>query len=526
MANFRDLESMRAATAAAKAAAEKNRPLSKRDIIIGGPQIRYRSYERASDAETDSSVDAQRRHNDQRGAEHQWTRIEEDYVDNNRPASWRAKPGSREEYERLLRDMADDPGDVLVFFEMARSGRDMEVYVKLRKFCERNGPHFLQVGKSLYDVRDPTDKQALYNLASQAEGGSDAISRAVSPAMEDEAELGRPHATPPFGYIRGPRPSKKTPPNQKFDDDTTGRDWCPADVVREIFATYHSAGSMVKLAEKYNRLGIPTPRRYGALLSGDPERIKKTDGHYWAHKTFRHILGNPHYVGVRMRKGLIASEEANWEPLIDRGVFDAVQRRKNELARTGTVPSRAKTLLTYLAVCSCGNRELFHHTNKGVYMCRAGDASIPRALADDYVEKNVFRFFDMPGVAERFQPDDSEERKVAASRAAKIREDLDGWRKIAQNPLRTDYGLADYNEYAEKVLPELGRLEKEAARTEISPTVQKMLGGGAEARWKKLTLPQQRDVLSLCWRIEIHPVGKGRGGSVPVENRVTMTAIF
>lgn len=528
MKSFLDLESMRTA----KAAAELNRPLTKRDIIIGGPEIRYRTYERVSDADgEDASITQQRTSNDKRAGEHGWTRIEgtdgRPYEDNDRPASHRAKEGSRERYEQLKIDIAEDPGNVLVFFEMARGGRDMEVYANLRYFCVNNGPYFWFVGTTLYDVRDASDVQTLNNLASQAEGGSDNISRAVSPAMEQRAELGHPHATPPFGYVRGPRPSKKVPPNQKFDDDMTDRDWCPADVVREIFATYNAAESMLALAAKYNRLGIPTPRRYGALQSEDPERIKKTDGHYWAHKTFRHILSNVHYIGVRVRKGVLANEEANWEPLIDKEVFFAVQRRKAELARTGTAPSKAKTLLTYLAHCSCGSREVFHHTNKGVYMCRQGDASIPRELADKYVEKNVIDFFDTPGIAELFRPDDSEEQVIAEEKAARIREELDGWRKVAQNPLRTDFGLADYNAYAEKVLPELQRLEKVATPTQISPMVQAMIGGKARETWeKKLTMPQRRELLNMYWRIQIHPVGKGRGKSVPVEDRVTMTLTF
>lgn len=525
MGTYLDLESMRAATAAA----ELNRPATKRDILRNGPKIRYRSYERASSAKDgkETSVTVQRKKNDLHAQENEWTRIPGDYVDNDRPASRRARAGSRERYEQLLVDIAEDPGDVLVFFEFARSSRDMAVYLKLRDFCTDNGPYFWYVGTTLYDVRDPSDRQTLNNLASQAEGGSENIGRAVRPAMEEEAEKGCPHATPPFGYKRGPRPSKKLPPNQVFDDDMTGRDWCPADVVREIFATYHSGESLLKLAEKYNRLGIPTPRRYGALLSGDPERIANTDGHEWAHKNFRHILSNPHYIGIRMRKGVIATEEALWSPLIDRDVFFAVQRRKVDLARTGAVPSRAKTLLTYLAVCACGKREVFNHAKKGLYMCRAGDASVPQALADKYVEESVIAFFDQPGVAERFQPDDSEDRKVAAEKAAKIREDLEGWRKVAQNPLRTDYGLADYNAYAEIMLPELHKLEREATHIEAPPALQKMLGGGgAGGRWGGLTLQQKREVLNLCWRIEIHSVGKGGHLRVPIEDRVTMTAIF
>jgi DNA invertase Pin-like site-specific DNA recombinase len=521
---FLDLESMRATRAEAK----RNRPLTKRDILTKGSAIRYRSYERVSSAKSgeETSITVQRVVNDDRAGENEWSRIDGDYADNDRPASRRAREGSRERYEQLLLDIAEDPGHVLVFFEMARGTRDMEVYLRLRNFCEDNGPYFWFVGTTLYDVRDGSDKQALNNLASQAEGGSDKIADAVTPVLESEARMGRPHATPPFGYIRGPRPSKRTPPNQKFDDDRTGRDWCPADIVREIFATYHSAGSMMKLAEKYNRLGIPTPRRYGALRSEDPERIAKTDNHYWSHQTFRHILKNVHYIGVRMHNDVLVNEDANWEPLIDQEVFFAVQRRLGELSRTGAAPAKAKTLLTYLAVCCCGNRELFHHTTKGVYMCRAGDASIPRVLADKYVEESVIKFFDTPGVAELFLSDDSEERKIAADKATKIRKDLDGWRRIAQDPLRTDYGLADYNAYAETVLPELQRLEKEAVRTEASPMVRHMLGGGARAKWKGLTLQQKRELLGMFWRIEIRPVGKGRGRSVPVEDRVTLTPIF
>jgi site-specific DNA recombinase len=521
--HYLDLDSMRAA----RAAALQDRPLTKRDITIGGPEIRYRSYERVSDADTNTSITQQRVSSDKHAGDHGWTRIPGEYADNDRPASRRARKGSRERYEQLLQDIAEDPGHVLVFFEMARGSRDMAVYIKLRDFCTENGPYFWYVGTSLYDVRDASDRQTLNNLASQAEGGSDNISRAVSPAMGQRAEMGRPHAGVPFGYRRlyDSSTANREPIGQEFDDDMTGRDWCPADIVREIFDTYHSAGSLITLADKYNQRGIPCPLRYAALRSGNPERIAKTEHLRWTQRGFRFILKNAHYVGVRMHKGVLASEETMWKPLVDREVFFAVQRRRAELARTGSVPTRAQTLLTCLASCFCGEN-VFHHPTKGVYLCERGNASVPRALADEHVEESVIGFFETPGVAERVQPDDSEERRVAADRAAKIREDLDGWRKVAQNPLRTDYGLADYNAYAETVLPELQRLEKEATRTEISPTVQKMLGSDPRASWEDLSLPQKRELLSMFWRIEIHPVGKGRGKSVPVDKRVTMTLIF
>lgn len=521
---FTSLDDMRA-TADTAAASH----ITKRDIFIGGSWIQYRSYERASadPRGSETSCTVQNRRNKERGLANGWTRLGDDYIDNDKPASRRAKPGSRKNYERLIEDLRRDPGHVLVFFEMARGSRDLRVYLELRDLCEANGPYFWQVGESLYDVRDPGDRQALNQLASQAEGGTDNISRAVLGGMEQQVVRGRPHGQTLFGYRRVYHKATHDLIAQEIDDEIREGGWSPAGVVKEIFRDYRSGVPMTTIVNGLNERGVPTPRRLSALRSEDPQRIAKAAHLKWHSTMVFNILKNPHYIGIRMHRRILKNENAIWEGLVTQEDFFAVQERIKKRGLKFERPTKAQSLLTCLAECVCGE-EVVHQSWKGkrpdVYRCRTGDSTVPRLLADAAVRAFVTSWLSDPAVIQRVTLNDSDEAKEAARRAEQLRAQLAGWKEDAMNPDREDVTREDYSRMAAQLMPKIREAEAKATRP-IPDLLARTSGPDAHAKWDALPLAERRELLRLCVKVVLIPVGRGNR-TTPIEKRIRFEPLF
>lgn len=525
MSFYTSFEDMRAASAEGLAS-----KITKRDIIVGGPAIKYRSYERASadPKASEASVTVQNRANKRRGEENGWSRLGGDYVDNDKPASKRAKPGSRKNYERLIEDLRAEPGHVLMLFEMARGTRDMQVYLELRSLCERNGPYFWQVGGGLYDVREPGDRQALNNLASQAEGGSDNISRAVRAGMEEQRERGRPHGQTLFGYRRTHHKATHQVIAQEPDFELREGGWSPAGIVQEIFSAYKNRVPMANLVADLNERGVLTPRQVSALRSEDEKRIARARDSKWHSTMIFNILKNGHYLGMRFHRRQLVNENAMWKGIVEPETFFAVQVRLKERGYKYERPTQAQTLLTCLAKCSCGEQAVFQswkdNPRPPVYRCRTGDASVPAGKADAFIREVVTGWASDPAVIQRITLNDSDEARQAAGLAEKYRTELARWKAHAKDPSRDDVTLEDYNDVAAVLLPQIQAAEKKATRA-VPDILADAVGPDAEAKWDSMSLTAKREFLKMAFEIVVLPVGRGNRRT-PINERMRVTPLF
>jgi DNA invertase Pin-like site-specific DNA recombinase len=501
----------------------------KQRILLGGKAIRVRKYSRASHdpGGSQSSVGTQDRRSDGKIQQRSWSLIDS-YCDNNRPASRRARKLGRPDYERMLEDIAADPGDVIVMFEIARGSRDLAVYVNLRDTCFENGPYYWMVGENLFDVRDRQDRQTLNNLASQAEGGSDATAEAVLAGLETQALEGRPHGPTPFGYLRLYKDSNGKYDRQVFDESDCGG-WTPADVVRGIFAGFLAGVPILHIVFWLNEMGVPTPRTYGAIQRGDRERAKKWEKTRWRDTCIHNILGNISYVGARLHKGTLTKENC-WPALIDEDTFFAAGQKLGRQRHLKFRPASAQSLLTCLARCQCGDEmvsQSFTETctnRQRAYRCRKGDSAVPADAADQYVEYVVMGWFTDPSTADLLRRDDSGEKAAAQAKADRLREELASWKRLAMDAARHDVQLDDYNEMHKKMWPRI--CEAETLATQGLPrAVKEMAGPGAVGKWRSKTLAEQRELLREAARIVVFPAGRGCRNA-RIQDRVQIAKAF
>lgn len=497
-------------------------------ILRGGADVRCRDYSRASHdpKATQTSVDTQRRRNGETRDKYGWTSIGR-YRDNNSPASKRArKAGSRPDYERMLEDIRRDPGDVLILFEMARSARDMSVYITIRDLCIEQGPYYWYVGNTLYDVRDRNDKQQLNDMASRAEGGSDAIAEAVRAGLESQAIDGRPHGSTPFGYRRTKNQvtgkfEKQVPDERKQDGG-----WTPAGIVRGIYADYLDGVRVEIIAARLNERGIPCPRLWAAKEAGDKKRQARWEsGNGWTEGGIYNLLRNISYVAVRMYEGAKMAE-CLWEPLISDDVYFPAMEKMEKASFKGIRASRAQTLLTCLPTCARCGLDVRHQKARGratydTYRCRKGCASVPAMEADAYVGRHVTAYLmesnairELEGRAENSAEFAEAQAKIAAWKAElarwATRANSDDWPEV------TDQHLEDAHA---RLMPKI-REAQTIKPTGVPAAVRRLVGPGARKRWEGMSLADQRDCLRWLVKITVHPAGKGRWNVKPLEERI------
>jgi hypothetical protein len=129
-----------------------------------------------------------------------------------------------------------------------------------------------------------------------------------------------------------------------------------ADRVRWIFQRYLELGSIGRLLEEMNRLGIWT--KVQTLANG-----KRRGGVAYGVGALAYLLKNPCYVGEIRHRGQIHAAEH--EPIVDRATFDAVQASFNANVVARRVVSKASPfLLQGLLYDSAGNRMTPSHSRK------------------------------------------------------------------------------------------------------------------------------------------------------------------
>jgi DNA invertase Pin-like site-specific DNA recombinase len=135
--------------------------------------------------------------------------------------------------------------------------------------------------------------------------------------------------------------------------------------------------------------------------------VTTTTGRRWTVSVLRRTLQNPRLYGARVHRGEVVGE-AKWPAILDRGTWDALQRRfADPVRRAGGAPERH--LLSGVLVCGqpgCGAK-LYYRTKagRGVYACLSGAqggcgrVSVDAGRVEEWVEAAVLEAFDSPRFA-------------------------------------------------------------------------------------------------------------------------------
>jgi site-specific DNA recombinase len=480
---------------------------SKAALLAGGPEVRAGRYQRASQdkKQQGKSVGDQGSLNVAEISRNGWTDAGT-FTDNDLSASRHATK-ERPDFERLMDAIRAGKFDVLVVWEISRNQRDLAVYVQIRDLCTEVGLFFWLVGGVLYDLRDKNDRMMLGFQAVQAEWLADSIRDNVQRGIDGAAAEGRPHGRVTYGYRRVYDSRTRAFLRQEADTeirtstgpDGTKHEYSHAGVVKEIFEKVTGGTPLITIENQLNGRGIPSP-----------------EGSRWRRGVIRKMAMNPAYIGKRVLRGEVVGDGV-WKGLVDDELYWASVRLLEDPSRTTTRPGRAVHLLSYIVLCDVCDGPTSRHsvTRRGwsgeQYTClRKKCSSALMNVMDEYVQRAVVAWLSRPDIYEVLTAQCATDAEVAHARAeaARLRGDLEEWRKLAEAGEVTPVSFAR----AEKgLLAQIAEHESRAAEAGIPPVLRGRIGEQAVAAWAELgdEVAVKRDIIRLVADIRLRPAGKG-----------------
>jgi len=260
----------------------------------------------------------------------------------------------RPAFQRLLADVEAGRVDVVAVYKIDRLSRSLADFARLMETFERHGVTFVSVTQQ-FNTTSSMGRLTLNILMSFAEFERSTIAERVRDKIL---------ATRRRGMWTGGRPvlgydvvEKRLVVNKE-----------EAERVREIFAVYREAGSLLAAAAELSSRGWTTKawtNKAGRHVSGSP--FTKTNLHS--------LLTNPIYLGkVRCGDELIAGQH---EAIVDQETWDEVQALlagKATNPRGWRPPTKSGAVLKGLLQCACGASMNFHASQRhgkryGYYVC-------------------------------------------------------------------------------------------------------------------------------------------------------------
>jgi hypothetical protein len=341
----------------------------------------------------------------------------------------------------------------------------------------------------------------------QAEWLADSIRDNVQRGIDGAAVEGRPHGKITYGYRRIYDPRTRAFLRQEADPEiriATGPDgmeheYSHAGVVKEIFEKVTGGTPLIAIENELNSRGIPSP-----------------EGSTWRRGVIRKMAMNPAYIGKRVLRGTIVGDGV-WKGLVDEETYWAAVRLLEDPSRTTTRPGRAVHLLSYLVLCAiCGGpmsrQPVTRRSWSGEqYSClKKKCSSVAKDVLDEYVQRVVVAWLSRRDIYEVLTAQCATDAEVAHARteAARLRGDLEDWRKLAEAGEVTPISFAR----AEKgLLAQIAEHESRAAEAGIPPVLRGRIGEQAVAAWAELgdEVAVKRDIIRTVADIRLLPAGKG-----------------
>ncbi|MFV0533295.1 MAG: recombinase family protein [Cumulibacter sp.] len=435
--------------------------------------------------------------------------------DSDRSASqWRKK--EREGFDEAMALIEEGRHGGFATWEPSRAGRDLEIYVQLRKACQRAGVLYLTHGR-VYDLSRSDDSFMMGFEFLRAEADANTMRERQIRTAKLNAEKGRPHGRLPYGYRR-------------VYDEHTGvllrqePDPHKSQIVRKATREILAGRKLHSVAMELQDAGEPTPMK---------PWVESPRG--WDTKTLHQVLRNPTIAGKRVYRGEIIGE-AQWEPLISWEDFQRMQRMFADPGRRtkGGGGAPAKTLMVHIARCHyCGRplrRAILRRKNKPdavKYMCQfrgCYKTTISQPGVDAFVEEAALTWFEQPENLARLTAGDDGSEWLAKAQAAEHRR--------AELQTRLDEAIGQYAAGALN-LDTLTKLEQ-TLRPQIADTEREMIppitderiralvtAGDIRTAWTELPLSERRKIIKAAFDVRIQQT-KNRGQNAFEPERVLM----
>ncbi|MEO3856095.1 recombinase family protein [Acrocarpospora sp. B8E8] len=419
------------------------------------------------------------------------------WSDNDRSASKYAKQ-ARKDWELLLDEIRGGNIDVLVVWDPSRATRDRLVWAALAAICEEQGVKIAASGR-VYDLADPDDAFQLDLFFSLGVRESGVTRKRVLRTVRANAATGRPHGRQLFGYRRLYHETTREFVSQVIDPEQ-------AATIREMAKRVLAGESLYMVADWLNSQDKPT----GTGGQWIPGQVKRT-------------LLNPGYIGMRVHQGKIVGK-AVWPAILKKKTHSALVAKLTDPARGYLRDSRAKYLLTGIALCACGT-PLRVLPNRGSlsYVCMphlrkkgiakgVGHPCRLVARVDAFAEDLIIDRLSRPDAVELHARNEADLNTVyrLADEIAEKRRNLETFYEQAAKGDLSAVGLA----WVEKpALAEIERLEGQMNRVRLAPQLGDLINSDpavVRAEWRRLDLAQQREVVKHLMVLQLLPVGRGR----------------
>lgn len=252
------------------------------------------------------------------------------------------KDTKRPALQRMLQAIRNREINLVMATELSRVSRSIRDFAEIWEMMQANDCGFQSLREN-FDTTTAAGEMVLYTMANIAQFERRQVSERVAANFQSRASRGLYNGgCIPYGYRRMP----EKPGYLEINPDE-------AENVRTVFKVYLETQSTAKAAKVLNAKGIRLTR---AMQGGGRQRL----GHF-IFDTVHKILKNKAYIGVRtyLVKGETHETKAVWEPIVDRIIFDRVQ--KIVTRKVGRPKAASETrypyLLSGLLFCKqCGDR--------------------------------------------------------------------------------------------------------------------------------------------------------------------------
>lgn len=440
---------------------------------------------------TARSIDDQHADNVTAEQEHgPWT-WGEAYADTGSASRYARK--TRGDFDRLMADLGSGefgaPGTVLVLWEISRLSREMEIGTRIVSLCEA-GEYFIHITSEerTYNPANYNDRHTLNAGINDAEREARRLSKRTLRGVNSQLAKGAPHGKLPFGYARDYELIDGRPrPVRQYADPVEGP------LMVELFERV--AGWSGRKRESIRAVSVDWRER---------GIVSRQTGKPFIAQTLRPMLTRKVYIGVRVHKG--TERPGDWPALIDRDLFDAVQRILADPSRRSTTTTAVKHILTMTIRCDvCGGRLVVNRKEgRPTYVCYDRNClRIDKAEVDAFLIGNaehpgvILSYLSRPDVAEGLaDTDDDAELSSVRAQLATARTQLEAFENEDPETPAEARLIGRKMEKLEGEIKGLG--ERERSLTAPNPLVSMFeVGPGAAERWERTEVTAQRAITAL-----------------------------
>ncbi|MGH3682783.1 MAG: recombinase family protein, partial [Natronosporangium sp.] len=393
----------------------------------------------------------------------------------------------RDDWPRLLADLAAGRLDVVVVWESSRGDRTLTSWSQFLDLCRQHRVLIRVVDHHrTYDMTQPRDWRTLAEDGTDNQYESEKTRQRIIRDSAASAAAGRPNGPVPYGYERAYHPRTRELVEQREHPEQ-------AAIVREIFTRVRAGHPVRGLARDLQRRQVPPPGQW-----------RPSYGSGWTPEHVRNMVRRKAYIGRRSHNGDPATTPAVWPPIVGEELFWGANRVLDDQKAARWRPARAEHVLSGVGACTaCGSDDARyygrHDQRLGLrYNCRICGKGLDGADYENLVLAYVLGRLARPDVYEQLAAaGESADAEAAATRAelARLTGELDQWREAAGRGETTPASLARVEAgYSKRIDAAQARL----TRVSLPPPVRDLLDaeGDLLARWVAMPVPARRAVIT------------------------------